>query len=149
MNDLTIHKPAPATPAVESGLTYLPRSVARQLSQAPNRDAIIAECRTVLSAEKPAEPEAFALTVERLALHYPENKLTPQERKHVLKDWRRLMGHLPADILGAAVDAYVMTAARFFPTPGQLDAIASPMWAYRQALARRAGETLNLMGEQP
>jgi hypothetical protein len=81
-------------------------------------------------------------------LHYPENRLTPGEQKMLLKDWRRLMGHLPADILAAAADNYIMSAQRFFPTPGQLNAVAERLWALRRKLADRARNTLDLMNIQ-
>ena len=111
-----------------------------------DRSPVLAECQEIIDAARPATAEQFALIVERFALHYPEAKLTPQERKLVMRDWLRLLGHLPADMLEAAADAYVMSPARFFPTPGQFNAVIERAWNYRQALARRARETLDLMG---
>lgn len=108
---------------------------------------MLRECRDVVAAEAPAQPEVFALILARMALHFPENRLSPQEQKLVLKDWRRLLGDMPADILEATADAYVMSPARFFPTPGQFNAVAGPMWQYRKALARRAREALVALGE--
>ena len=148
MTNLTVTShplPQAAPPAVESGLKYLPKNVARQLADEPNREMVLAECQAIVSAEAPAQPEQFALILEKLALHYPESKLTPSEQKLVVQDWRRLMGHLPADILQSAVDAYVMSPARFYPTPGQLNAIAEKLWNYRRLLAGRARETLALI----
>lgn len=109
---------------------------------------MVRECEAVLRAETPAQPEAFAMIIERLALHYPENRLSPPEQKLLLKDWRRLMGHLPADILSAAADNYVMSASRFFPTPGQLNAVAERLWSTRKLLAERARDTLALIQQQ-
>lgn len=106
---------------------------------------MVRECQSIIRAGSPAQPEAFAVTIERLALHYPENRLSPAEQRLLLKDWRRLMGHLPADILAAAADAYIMSAARFFPTPGQLNAIAEKAWGARKLLAQRAKDALALM----
>ena len=106
---------------------------------------MVRECQAIVAAERPASPQQFALIIEKLALHYPENKLTPAEQKLILQDWRRLMGELPADILQAAVDAYVMSPARFFPTPGQLYAVAEKIWSYRKLLAGRARETLSII----
>lgn len=114
----------------------------------PERDDVARECLAVLHADKPAAPESFAVTLERLALHYPENRLSPGEQKMLLKDWRRLMGHLPADILAAAADNYIMSAQRFFPTPGQLNVVAERLWAMRKALAKRARDTLELINAQ-
>jgi hypothetical protein len=102
----------------------------------------------VIAAEAPAEPAQFAVTLERLWLHYPEHRLSPQEQRLVIQDWRRLMGHLPADILQAAADAYVMSPARFAPTPGQLNALADKLWSYRKALVSRAREAIALIHQQ-
>lgn len=135
-------------PVVESGLRFLPKSVARELAALPERDEVARECIAVVRAEAPASPEAFAVTLERLALHYPENRLTPAEQKLLLKDWRRLMGHLPADILAAAADTYIMSSQRFFPTPGQLNAVAERLWQMRKLLAERARATLALMEQR-
>lgn len=132
-------------PDVESGLRFLKKSVARELATLPERDDIVRECLAVVNAEAPASPQSFAVTLERLALHYPENRLTPAEQKLLLKDWRRLMGHLPSDILAAAADTYIMSAQRFFPTPGQLNTVAERLWQMRKLLAKRARETLDLI----
>ncbi|NEX95403.1 hypothetical protein, partial [Caulobacter sp. 17J65-9] len=121
---------------------------ARELAALPDRAAVLAECRAALAAAEPAPPAAFALTLERLALHYPESRLTPPEQTLVAKDWRRLAGHLPADVLARAADDYVLSPARFFPTPGQLLALAEPAFAWRRALARRARQTLDLIGPE-
>jgi hypothetical protein len=134
---------------VESGLTLLPKKPVSQLvDDLRNRPEILAECRAVIAAETPTPIEQFAVIVERLALHYPENKLSVQERKAAMQDWRRLLGHLPADILGAAADAYLMSPARFFPTPGQLNELAEPMWRYREALVKRANDVLALVRDE-
>lgn len=150
MNALTPSRQLPqaAPPAVECGLKFLPKSVARQLAAAPERDDVIRECRAVIMAEAPAPAEQFALIIEKLALHYPESRLSTQEHKLVVQDWRRLLGELPPDILQAAADAYVMSPARFFPTPGQLLAVAEKLWSYRKCLASRARETLALIEAQ-
>jgi hypothetical protein len=126
----------------------LPRSVSRELAASPNRSEILSECRAILAAEAPANEREFATVIERLWLHYPESKLSPAEQRLVVQDWRRLLGHLPPDILQAAADAYVMSPARFAPTPGQLYALAEKLWGYRQRLAARAKETLSMIQQQ-
>lgn len=147
MNEiLPIIPPPQAAPlAVESGLKLLPKSVPRDLAEHADRDAVIRECRAVQHAEKPARIEEFALIVERFALHYPENRWTLEERRAVMEDWRRLMGDLPPDILQSACDAYLMMPTRWFPTAGQLYAVAEKSWSYRKRLARRADETMALV----
>lgn len=126
----------------------LPKNVARDLAASPERADVVRECQQILSAERPAKVEQFAVILEKLSLHYPENRLSPAEQKLVLQDWRRLLGHMPADILQAAADAYVMSPARFMPTPGQLNAIAEKLWGYRKRLADRARDTLAMIQQQ-
>lgn len=147
MNDLTV-LPTPAPLSVESGLTLLPKSVARELAALPERGDVIRECRAILAAEAPANVEAFGVILEKFGLHYPESRLEAPEHRLVMQDWRRLLGHLPPDILQAACDAYLMSPARFFPTPGQLNALAEKLWAYRRMLASRARQTLDLIQQQ-
>ncbi len=125
----------------------LTKNVARELACLPERDEVVRECQAVIAAAEPAPLDAFAMAVERLALHYPESRLTPQESRMVLADWRRLLGHLPSDIMAAGVDAYVMSPARFFPTPGQFAALVDSPWKIRQILAKRARDALDLMNQ--
>lgn len=115
---------------------------ARQLATLPERDDVARECALVVRADTPAVPQDFAMTFERLAVHFPESRLTPKEQGIVKRDWLRLLGHIPADILANACDAYLMSGARFFPTPGQIGQIAEPAAKYRAALAKRARETI-------
>jgi hypothetical protein len=103
------------------------------------------ECQAIIWANTPSPPQAFALAFERLAIHYPESKLTQEEQTVQRGDWLRLLGHIPADIFSSACDAYLMSPARFFPTPGQIAQIAEPAHRYREALARRAHETVSLI----
>jgi hypothetical protein len=110
---------------------------------------ILAECHAALRALEPAPPEAFARAYERLALHYPEGSLSAPEQKLVYADWRRLLGETPADVLNAAIDAFVMTPARFMPTPGQLAPHIETAYGLRRVLARRARDTLALIGAGP
>lgn len=94
---------------------------------------------------EPIHPAVFAAEFERMALHFWEGRLTPAEEKIVKADWLRLMGHIPADLMREAVDRYLLSTARFRPTPGQLlDVIASDL-RYRQSLANRATEALKLL----
>lgn len=146
MSQLTEISPTEALD-VESGLKFLPKSAARALAESPQRQEIVVECRRVIAAEHPASAEEFALIIERLWLHYPEHRLGEREQKLILQDWRRLMGDLPADLLRAAADAYLLSPARFAPTPGQLMATVRERWGYRLCLARRAKEILGLISE--
>jgi hypothetical protein len=142
-NDLTLRTPEPKGDL--PGLKFLPRTVARELACLPERDEVRRECQAMIRAAEPAHRNEFALLIERLALHYPENRLSAQEQKLVNEDWLRLLGHLPPDILRASVDRYVMSPARFFPTPGQLFALAEGAMGTREILAKRARETLQLL----
>lgn len=149
MNALTtprpVRPPTAVPTVVEHGLRYLPTNPARLLVELPDRAALLAECRLVTAATVAADPAAFAVQVERLALHYPENRLSREEQVVLLRDWRRLLGHLPLDILAASVDLYILSPARFFPTPGQFNEIADGMWRLRKMLADRAREVLAIV----
>ena len=103
----------------------------------------------MLEAERPATLEEFGREVERIGLHYGPDKLTADERLVVVRDWRRLLGHLPADIVAAAADDCLIKHPRFRPTLGEFAAAADTMWRWRQALARRAADALHLIGEAP
>lgn len=143
-----IVSPAPEPRAELSGLMFLPKAVPRDLAASADRNRVLAECRTALDATRPATQTQFAVILEKLWLHYPEHRLDAAEQKLVKQDWWRLMGHLPADILQAAADAYVLSPARFAPTPGQLLALVVKPMSYRKALADRARETLELIQQQ-
>ena len=149
MNAIVPHQHLTVAPRGEAcGLNLLKKKPARALAVHEDRALVLAECHAVIEAAVPASLESFGMQVERLALHYPESRLTAQERAVVIRDWRRLMGHLPFDILAEAVDEYLMSPARFFPTPGQLDALANPMFKFRSLLAQRARDTLLAIGQQ-
>lgn len=120
----------------------------RELARHDDPQAVLRECRAVLEAEKPARLDEFALIVERFALHFPENRWSIEERRAVMEDWRRLLGDLPPDILQAACDAYLMQPTRWFPTCGQLYAVAEKHWAYRKHLARRANDAMVLIQDR-
>jgi hypothetical protein len=113
----------------------------------PERDDIARECALVIQADVPSAPQDFAVTFERLAVHYPESKLSSGEQAVLKRDWLRLLGHYPADIFAGACDAYLLSPARFFPTPGQIKEIADPAAKYRSLLATRARDTLAAMTE--
>lgn len=119
--------------------------MAAVLVKHPDRAAVLAECRRAAAADAPAPVQQFALIFERLALHYPESKLNAREDTIRRSDWIRIVGHLPADIMSAAADAYVASDARFFPTPGQFLAFARRAMTAREVLARRARDTLALI----
>lgn len=114
-----------------------------------NRDALRAESERVLAMMEPTTIGRFAVEVERLAAHYPENRLTPGEQKVVKADWWRLLGHVPLDLMQTGVDRYVLSPARFFPTPGQFLAGIAEDLRYRQVLADRAKELLVLIANHP
>lgn len=125
----------------------LHRNLPKALAALPDRAAVMVECRAAIAAAAPGAVEGFARAVHRLRLHYPESRLAAEEEAMVLTDWRRLLGHLPADVLEAAVDAYIVTPARFFPSLGQFKEVAEPIGKMREVLARRARVALELMGE--
>ena len=117
------------------------------MAEAPERALVLAECRAAQLAAEPATLKQFGMEVERIDLHYPQTKLTASELLVVKRDWCRLLGHLPPDIVSAAADDCLLKH-RFRPTMAEFAAIAEPMWKWRQALSRRAAEALDLMNRQ-
>ena len=136
--------PRPEQPC---GLSLLPKKAARELAASPDRALVLAECRAIQLAAEPATLEQFGVEVERIDLHYPQTRLSPDELLVVKRDWRRLLGHLPPDIVREAADECLLKH-KFRPSLAEFAAIAEPMWKWRQALARRAVEALDLMNRQ-
>lgn len=98
-----------------------------------------------LELVEPIRPQEFALQFERMLVHYWPGDLNPHEGKILRADWLRLLGHLPADLMALGVDRYLLSTNRHKPTPGVfLDLVAKDL-SLRQALARRAKETLALL----
>lgn len=96
---------------------------------------------------EPVRPEVFAVEFERLLVHYWHGGLTAGEGKVLRSDWLRLLGHLPADLMRAGVDRYLLSTATHKPTPGKfLENIAAEL-GYRQSIAVRARDTLKLLTE--
>jgi hypothetical protein len=130
-----------------SGLISLPNATARTLARS-NPCGLRDECALALRMVEPVHPAVFAVEFERMALHYWEGRLSPAEEKVVKTDWLRLMGHLPGDLMREAVDRYLLSPKRFRPTPGQLLEMVADDLRYRQAIAKRASETLALLGAE-
>jgi|GEM_PF-1461319 len=100
-----------------------------------------------LSMVEPIRPEVFAVEFERMVVHYWHGGLSTGEARVLRADWLRLLGHLPEDLMRAGVDRYLLSTNRHKPTPGVfLEQIASDL-RYRQALAKRATETLALLDQ--
>ena len=125
----------------------MPKKTPRELAALPERALVLAECRAVQLAAEPATLEQFGVDVERIDLHYPQTRLSPDELLVVKRDWRRLLGHLPPDIVQAAADDCLLKH-KFRPSLAEFNAVAEPMWKWRQGLARRATEALALMNRQ-
>jgi hypothetical protein len=126
-------------------LKLLSANVPRALAEHPDEAAVLAECRAALAMMQPASAGDFARAYERLALHYPEGTLSQGEQKIVFADWRRLLGATPADVLEEAIDALLLTPARFFPTPGQLATFVERAIGMRRSLAGRAKATIEMI----
>jgi hypothetical protein len=150
MTALTVRQtPTSLAISTTTGHTLLSSAVARDLAARPDRAATVAVCEAMIAHSSPSTVSQVAATYERLAVHYPPSaRLSPGQVQSLKADWLRLLGHLPPDILQEAADRYLMSEARFMPTPGQLNAIAAPIWSVRQILARRAREALDLICEQ-
>ena len=145
MNALTLTQvtlPTAVPPLDPSGLRLLPKKTPRELAVEGDRAGVIRECRLVADASKPCSLKEFVYEFERLFAHYPETRLSEGEGKIVKADWRRLLGDVPADILAASVDQYLLKGERYAPNVGQFAKVVEPLWALRKALLRRAQETL-------
>jgi hypothetical protein len=101
-----------------------------------------AECQTLLARSEANQIEAFAVQFERLALHYPEVRLTEGEAKVLKTDWWRLLQGVPADLFALGVDRCVLSTQRFMPTPGQFLARIETDLKHRMTLRARAVEVM-------
>lgn len=86
----------------------------------------------------PATPKQIVGLIEELVWHYPNPDRPDAARRALAKDWLRDLGHLPEDILNAACTAWRRAPNVFAPTPGQLLALANPIFDTRRFWARRA-----------
>lgn len=139
----TVAEPLPAVSATPGmrllrNWTLKPR---QREQPSPEERAQIAPTAAALNAAlTPATPQQIAGLIEELVWHYP-NPERPDAARHALaKDWLRDLGHLPEDILGAACTAWRRAPNVFAPTPGQLLALANPIFETRRFWARRAVE---------
>ena len=127
-----------------SGLTSLPTATARELVR-QNPSGLRAECDAALRMVEPIRPEVFAVEFERMLVHYWHGALSVAEGRVLRADWLRLLGHLPADLMREGVDRYLLSTNRHKPTPGVFLELVAADLRYRQALAKRANETLALL----
>lgn len=126
------------------GLTSLPTATARELVR-QNPEGLRGECYAALRMAEPIQPEVFAVEFERMVVHYWHGGLSTGEAKVLRADWLRLLGHLPADLMREGVDRYLLSTNRHKPTPGVFLELVAADLRYRQALAKRANETLALL----
>lgn len=148
MGDLVLTSTAAQAPGrigATPSLRLLPTNLPMALARHPERETVLAECHLAIAQAEPAAPVEFARAYERLALHYPESSLATAEQRVVFADWRRLLADIPAELLNRAVDGYLLSPARFFPTPGQLAIGVRAQVAYRKGLAKWAQQTLDLI----
>ncbi|WP_299129441.1 hypothetical protein [uncultured Amaricoccus sp.] len=97
----------------------------------------------------PATPQQIAGLIEELVWHYPNPDRPDAARRALAKDWLRDLGHLPEDILEAACTAWRRAPNVFAPTPGQLLALANPIFETRRFWARRATELAGCASPAP
>ncbi len=88
-----------------------------------------------------AGPEYVAAALLKLQAHYWRPDFTPAQAKALYADFMDDLGHLPPDILDAAITKYRRDPkSEWFPKPSQLLAIAEPLLAERRrAVARIEG----------
>lgn len=98
-----------------------------------------------LAMVEPIRPEVFAVEFERMLVHYWHGALSVAEGRVLRADWLRLLGHLPADLMREGVDRYLLSKNRHKPTPGVFLELVEADLRFRQALARRATDTVALL----
>ncbi len=101
--------------------------------------------REICASLTVAKPELIALEIEALALHYPAFNRTSQESRVANAHWLEDLGDWPVDLIREACRKWRNSAERYFPTPGQLKALASNELMARRVLADRASEFLKLL----
>lgn len=107
--------------------------------------ALITQAAAGLAASLiPASPNDIAEMIRRLAWHYPQPPRTAQAQRAIAEDWLADLAHLPADIIDAACSQWRRAPNVYAPNPGQLLALADPIWRHRRALAERAERLLEL-----
>ena len=139
----------PQTPEGLHGLRLLQSGTAAKLATrtmtAEDRAALIWTARAVCGSLTPAKPEEIAMEIEALALHYPAFNRTPQESRMANAHWLDDLADWPADLVREACRRWRNSAERYFPTPGQLKALASDELSARRVLEDRAREFLQLL----
>lgn len=131
------------------GLTLLRSATAQSLAlmdlKAEDRATAIWAAKEVCASLTPAKPEEIALEIEALALHYPAFNRTTQESRVANAHWLEDLGDWPADLVREACRRWRNSAERYFPTPGQLKALAASELSARRVLEDRAREFLQLV----
>lgn len=85
-----------------------------------------------------AGPEYIAMSLARLQGHYWRPDFTPSQAEELYVDFMDDLGHLPPDILDAAITKYRRDPeSKWFPKPSQLLAIAEPLLAERRRAVAR------------
>ena len=139
----------PQTPEGRHGLTLLQSDTAANLASktmtAEERAALIWTARAVCGSLTPAKPEEIALEIEALALHYPAFNRTAQESRVANAHWLDDLADWPADLVREACRRWRNSSERYFPTPGQLKAMAASELAGRRIYEDRARDYLRLV----
>lgn len=141
---------AVALPSVERPLPEIEGTPGLTLLRRLMRDAVVAakarlsdEERRLLSelvtildrSMKPAKPEEIAENLRALMLHYPPRAARSREEEaSIARDWLIDLGHLPADVVGAACAAWRRGQNSYAPMPGHLLAVADPILNARKVL---------------
>jgi hypothetical protein len=139
----------PQTTDAARGLMLLQSGTAQSLAMMnlkPEDRAMVARtAREICASLTVAKPELIALEIEALALHYPAFNRTSQESRVANAHWLEDLGDWPVDLIREACRKWRNSAERYFPTPGQLKALASNELMARRVLADRASEFLKLV----
>lgn len=139
----------PQTPDAARGVMLLMSGTAQALAamnlKAEDRAMVKETAKQICASLTPAKPEQIALEVEALALHYPAFNRTPQESRIANGHWLDDLEAWPVDLIQEACKRWRNSPERYFPTPGQLKALALDELVARRSLADRAASYLKLL----
>lgn len=153
MQNVPATRPDPT--GVPSGVSLLTSDpVSKLLDKASSNPQtalmIRSECEVAMRSAVGSTLPQVAMTVERLRLHYPDSRLSPQEALSVAEDWLDVLGEIPPDLLKLAYRRWIGGHEKnrgFWPTPGIFAGMVKDEMEIRRAVADRAARYLKATDE--
>jgi hypothetical protein len=106
------------------------------------RAELLSLCQTILDLNAGSSSQVIAAHLESLALYYPTKTFSPGEAKIWVAGWVESCGHIPPDIFRDACRQWREGTSSFYPTPGQILALAAPLMDARRNLSAIAASVL-------